>query len=62
MSDIVPDDGWIEWSGGECPVEPNTLIRVKTKDGRELCERLAWANAWDHPDLGAYRVVAGGAA
>jgi hypothetical protein len=23
-------DGWIEWGGGECPVEPETKVRVKT--------------------------------
>lgn len=26
--------GWIEWGGGECPVEKGTLIDVKWRDGR----------------------------
>lgn len=28
------NDGWIEWRGGECPVEKGTLIDVKWRDGR----------------------------
>jgi hypothetical protein len=24
---------WIEWSGGECPVAPGTLVDVKHMDG-----------------------------
>jgi len=48
---------WIEWSGGECPVPPNTLVHVRTKDGRELCIRRAWAHRWDHANFGAYRIA-----
>lgn len=28
------NEGWIEWRGGECPVEKGTLIDVKWRDGR----------------------------
>lgn len=28
------NDGWIEWGGGECPVEKGTLVDVKWRDGR----------------------------
>lgn len=28
-------DGWIEWKGGECPVEKGTLVDVIWRDGRE---------------------------
>ena len=32
----APDaDGWIEWRGGECPVEKGTLVDVIWMDGRE---------------------------
>ena len=32
----APDaDGWIEWKGGECPVEKGTLVDVIWRDGRE---------------------------
>ena len=28
------NEGWIEWGGGECPVEKGTLVDVKWRDGR----------------------------
>ena len=28
------NDGWIEWGGGECPVEKGTLVDVRWRDGR----------------------------
>jgi len=32
----APDaDGWIEWGGGECPVERGTLVDVIWRDGTE---------------------------
>lgn len=27
------DDGWIEWNGGECPVDVGTIVDVKHRDG-----------------------------
>ena len=33
----APDaDGWIEWKGGECPVEKGTLVDVRFKNGMEM--------------------------
>ena len=33
----APDaDWWIEWKGGECPVEKGTLVDVRFKDGMEM--------------------------
>lgn len=29
------DDGWIDWAGGECPVEEGTLVDVRYLDGSE---------------------------
>lgn len=29
------NDGWIEWSGGECPLEKGTIIDTKDRDGHE---------------------------
>ncbi|EFJ2475466.1 hypothetical protein G5Z15_003788 [Escherichia coli] len=26
-------DGWIQWAGGECPVERGTLVDIKDRDG-----------------------------
>lgn len=28
-------DGWIEWGGGECPVEAGSIVDVRYRDGRE---------------------------
>lgn len=33
---LAKNDGWIEWGGGECPVEEGTLVDVRYRDGREL--------------------------
>lgn len=29
------DGGWIEWSGGNCPVARGTLVDIRVRDGRE---------------------------
>jgi len=29
------DDGWIEWSGGECPVPPKTIVETRHRSGDE---------------------------
>ena len=33
VSAIAASDGWIEWGGGECPVERGTLVDIKDRDG-----------------------------
>ena len=62
----APDaDGWIEWKGGECPVEVGTIVDVKQRDGDfgtylhagkktfELqSEGGATAEDWSHLDEG----------
>lgn len=30
---LAASDGWIEWGGGECPVERGTLVDIKDRDG-----------------------------
>lgn len=35
-------DGWIEWNGGECPVEKGLMVDIRVRDGRE--ERNLAAN------------------
>ncbi|WP_392430557.1 hypothetical protein [Edwardsiella piscicida] len=37
LSDVskIDSDGWIEWKGGEMPVERGTLVDVKYRDGAE---------------------------
>ena len=30
----VPDaDGWIQWTGGECPVDPESEVEIRLRDG-----------------------------
>lgn len=61
-----PDaDGWIEWHGGECPVEKGDVIDVRFRDEDEHCElevyghRLSsehWEHEEDPGDIIAYRI------
>lgn len=53
---------WIEWNGGEMPVEPDTRVYVKFRNGHQsfaAIKALAWA--WDHvnnpSDIIAYRIA-----
>ena len=49
---------WIEWSGGECPVEINLVIQIKCRDGHFNAGEAGWF-LWDHSghncDVIAYR-------
>ena len=62
-------DGWIEWNGGECPVEVGALIDVKYRDlhvqlGSKVGDRSAvemyatthWRNSGGAADIIAYRL------
>ena len=42
-------DGWIEWGGGECPVERGTLVDVKYSGGEENFGVSALTEGW-HDD------------
>ena len=66
---LQPDaDGWIEWKGGECPVEKGTLVDVKFRGcGEEIgipalepSDRNMSAYNWDNDnvrgDITAYRI------
>lgn len=59
---------WIEWEGGECPVEGGAIVRVQyaRPANTSLGQRIEWAVparelAWYHDgaddDIIAYRVV-----
>ena len=63
------NDGWIEWGGGECPVECGTVVDVKYRDGvikkglRALiansgrsASRLFWVKDNIPTDIIAYRL------
>ena len=65
------DDGWIPWSGGDCPVEVGTRVDAKFRDGEKAYNVPAGdfaedpdsrsASDWSHMeidyDIIAYRVV-----
>ena len=53
-------DGWIEWKGGECPVEPSTKISVRYRNGGEFHRNITassqrWSNNGWTADIIAYR-------
>lgn len=60
----APDaGGWIEWGGGECPVDTKLLVDVEYPDGT-ACKRFAGEFRWDWRyngkdggDIVRYRVV-----
>lgn len=58
-----PGDGWIDWAGGECPVQGNAGVEVRLKDGTVSSAWLAKGWVWEHgvlspgADIIAYRVV-----
>lgn len=53
-------DGWIEWNGGECPVDGRSLVNYKMRDGG-TCEDgdeasdLVWEHRLCWSDIIAYR-------
>lgn len=53
-------DGWVEWPGGDMPVDGETLVDVRFKGGRETFEISAIAWVWEHNhypyDIIAYRL------
>lgn len=53
-------DGWIEWKGGECPVEASDEVDTKHRVGRVDIRRYAnsawWYHTGGHGDIIAYRL------
>jgi hypothetical protein len=66
MTDIADPNGWIEWAGGECPVEPETTVEVRFRMEKlgPMTEKASFFD-WDWPesdppyndDIAAYRIV-----
>lgn len=56
-----PDaDGWIEWHGGECPVDGDALIQYQWLNGdisRTIARNLHWKTNFNPWDIKRYRVV-----
>lgn len=56
------DDGWIEWNGGECPVESGALVKWKSRNGickKHRAEILRWNHDISDPswDIIAYKLA-----
>lgn len=54
------DDGWIEWNGGERPVQGDTFVEVKCRDDatdRDKASAYYWHHNGDYCDIVAYRVI-----
>jgi hypothetical protein len=60
---VRPPSPWITWTGGECPVAPETVVEVRLRDrtgGRAGSpETLRWSHKGWAGDIVAYRVVKG---
>lgn len=53
----LPDDGWIEWAGGDCPFNIDYLVTVKWSDGRKDTGRVEDFNWHDSGRIVAFRVI-----
>ena len=54
------NDGWIEWGGGECPVNPSEMVDVIFGRGGRVSTNIADCWLWNHSgtdsDIIAYRM------
>ena len=61
VADAVRDaDGWIEWKGGECPVDVDALVCCKLRSGKVSITAyhagiLSWRHDGNAADIIAYR-------
>lgn len=52
-------DGWIEWKGGECPVERESLVDYKLLSGTVcVIGEAAWGLIWQHGEVGTASIIA----
>ena len=57
--DCVDTDGWIEWNGGECPVDGNTVVDVIFRSGKsckDVAMQFCWASSGSPCDIIKYRI------
>ncbi|MFW0699059.1 hypothetical protein [Pantoea sp. R13S299] len=53
-------DGWIEWSGGDCPVERMAIVEVKftqTPQGEGIAHWWDWHHEEGENNIIAYRII-----
>ena len=56
----VDTDGWIEWKGGECPVDGGVMVETIWSDGDIISNRarkLGWHHSQREVNIISYRVV-----
>lgn len=58
---VENNEAWIEWHGGDIPVESDTPVEIRFPDGntqsRSHAGNVRWAHWGDNGDVTAYRVV-----
>lgn len=59
---VVEEREWIEWHGGECPVEGDTLVNVRLRDGSRIggatrADRLSWGHEGIWSDIVVWRLA-----
>ncbi|WP_312759502.1 hypothetical protein [Pantoea brenneri] len=53
-------DGWIEWGGGDCPVERMAIVEVKftqTPQGEGIAHWWDWHHEEGENNIIAYRII-----
>lgn len=59
--DAQVDDGWVEWHGGECPVQPNDRAQVMCRNQATPLTGRALDFCWEHNgtngDIVRYRII-----
>lgn len=59
---VVGHDGWIQWAGGECPVDSDAIVEVKfrnpsrNKFNNDRAGDFYWAHTGSNTDIIAYRL------
>ena len=41
---------WIKWHGGECPVPPDTVVKIRLRSGKQMGQHPANTYDWGHRD------------
>lgn len=54
---IVPEDGWLPWYGGECPIPYDQMVKVRFSDNTLSTIRQAREFNWQVDYVAVYRVI-----
>ncbi|MGL4757438.1 MAG: hypothetical protein ACRCXB_34225 [Aeromonadaceae bacterium] len=52
-------DGWIEWKGGECPVDDRLIVEVEYNGGcvaSAAAKSFSWEHEWEYSNIIKYRL------